>query len=80
VGIRQERITDVDRKYLKVADEFEKRYVRQDPYEDRDIEKTLEIAWDLLSILPESELKRVKKEYISKYLPKNGQTHEKKEE
>ena len=78
--VGEEALTDVDRKYLKVADEFEKRYVRQDPYEDRDIEKTLEIAWDLLSILPESELKRVKKEYISKYLPKNGQTQAKKEE
>ncbi|MFH1685130.1 MAG: V-type ATP synthase subunit B [Candidatus Micrarchaeota archaeon] len=77
--VGEEALTDVDRKYLKIADEFEKKYVRQGPYEDRDIEKTLEIAWDLLSILPEGELKRVKREYISKYLPKNGQP-EKKEE
>jgi V/A-type H+-transporting ATPase subunit B len=63
-------LTENDRKYLRLADGFEKRFVQQGMYEDREIEKTLEIAWDLLSILPETELKRVKRDYISKYLPK----------
>jgi V/A-type H+-transporting ATPase subunit B len=45
--------------------------VQQGPYEDRSIEKTLEIAWDLLSMLPETELKRVKREHLARYLPKN---------
>ena len=63
-----EALSATDRKYLKFADEFEKRFTQQGYYENRDIEKTLEIGWDLLSILPEDELKRVKREYIAKYL------------
>jgi V/A-type H+-transporting ATPase subunit B len=66
--VGEEALTAVDRKYLKLADEFEKKYVAQSQTEDRDIEKTLDIAWDLLSILPESELKRVKTEFIGKYM------------
>ncbi|MEM3422921.1 MAG: V-type ATP synthase subunit B [Candidatus Bilamarchaeaceae archaeon] len=68
--VGEEALSAIDRKYLRLADEFEKRFVQQGPYEDRDIETTLSIAWDLLSILPEEELKRVKKEHIAKYLPK----------
>jgi len=68
--VGEEALSALDRKYLKLADEFEKRFVQQGPYEDRDIEKTLSIAWDLLAMLPEEELKRVKKEHIAKYLPK----------
>jgi V/A-type H+-transporting ATPase subunit B len=81
--VGEEALTESDRKYLRLADEFEKRYVQQGMYEDRDIEKTLEIAWDLLSILPETELKRVKQDFISKYLPKKAadvKPEEKKEE
>jgi len=44
--------------------------VQQGDYEDRSIADTLQIGWDLLGILPESELKRIKVEYIEKYLPK----------
>lgn len=68
--VGEEALTEVDRKFLKFADAFEDKFVRQGPYEDRAIEKTLEISWDLLSALPEAELKRVKKEHIEKYLPK----------
>jgi len=68
--VGEEALTATDRRYLRLADEFEKKFVQQGPYEDRSIETTLSIAWDLLSILPEDELKRVKKEYIAKYLPK----------
>ncbi|MEM4166082.1 MAG: V-type ATP synthase subunit B [Candidatus Bilamarchaeaceae archaeon] len=68
--VGEEALSAIDRKYLRFADEFEKRFVQQGPYEDRDIETTLSIAWDLLSMLPEEELKRVKKEHIAKYLPK----------
>ena len=53
---------------LKFANEFEKRYVKQDEYEDRDIIKSLTLGWDLLTILPQTELKRVKTEYIEKYM------------
>ncbi len=68
--VGEEALTENDRKYLKVADEFEKKFVRQGPYENRDIETTLDLGWDLLSILPEGELKRVKKEHIAKYMKK----------
>jgi len=78
--VGEEALTENDRKYLRLADEFEKRFVQQGMYEDRDIEKTLEIAWDLLSILPETELKRVKSEYITKYLPKKKVEQKKEEE
>lgn len=68
--VGEEALTETDRKFLKFADAFEDRFVRQGPYEDRAIEKTLEISWDLLSSLPEVELKRVKKEHIDKYMKK----------
>jgi V/A-type H+-transporting ATPase subunit B len=53
----------------KFADEFEKRYVSQGFEENRSIEQTLNLGWELLSILPKSELKRIKTELIEKYLP-----------
>lgn len=56
-----------DRKYLKFADLFEGKYVNQGFYEDRNIEITLNLGWDLLSTLPESDMKRVKSEQIAKY-------------
>jgi V/A-type H+-transporting ATPase subunit B len=68
--VGEEALTEIDRKFLKFADAFEDKFVRQGAYEDRSIEKTLEISWDLLSALPEAELKRIKKEHIAKYLPK----------
>ena len=68
--VGEEALTDTDRKFLRLAEEFEKKFVQQGSYEDRAIEDTLNIAWDLLSILPETELKRVKKEFIGKYMPK----------
>ena len=54
----------------RFADEFEKRYVSQGYYTNRSIEETLDIGWELLSILPVTELKRIKPEMIEKYLPK----------
>jgi len=68
--VGEEALTEVDRKFLRLADEFEKTFVQQGAYEDRTIEDTLNISWDLLSIMPETELKRVKRDFIAKYLPK----------
>lgn len=62
-------LSDTDKLYAKFADEFEKKYVSQGENEDRSIEETLSIGWKLLSILPRTELKRVKDEFIEKYLP-----------
>jgi V/A-type H+-transporting ATPase subunit B len=60
-------LTESDRLYLKVADRFEKEFVSQGRYQDRGIEETLGIGWNILSMLPEGELKRIKKEFIDKY-------------
>ncbi len=61
-------LTEVDRKYLRFADEFETRFVNQSYTENRTIQQTLDLGWELLSILPKEEMKRVKEEYINKYL------------
>lgn len=68
--IGEEALSELDRKYLKFADDFEKNFVVQGPDEDRSIEKTLEIGWELFSMLPAEELKQIKREHIEKYLPK----------
>jgi V/A-type H+-transporting ATPase subunit B len=65
-------LTDVDKLYAKFADEFEQRYVSQGNETNRSIEETLTLGWELLSILPTSELKRLKPEQIEKYMPKKG--------
>ena len=65
-------LTDVDKLYAKFADEFEKRYVNQGNETNRSIQETLDLGWELLSILPRSELKRVKPEHIEKYMPAKG--------
>ncbi|MDE1851945.1 MAG: V-type ATP synthase subunit B [Candidatus Micrarchaeota archaeon] len=65
-----EALSDSDKVYLKFGDEFEGRFLKQDFYERRTIEKTLDIGWELLSLLPEGELTRVKKEFIAKYYKK----------
>ena len=64
-----ESLTERDKKYLEFADAFESRFINQGEYERRDIETTLDIAWELLSILPEEEL-TIKEELIRKYHPK----------
>ncbi len=64
-------LTPTDLLYAKFADEFERRYVNQGYDQNRTIEETLNLGWELLSILPKSELKRIKPEYIEKYWPKD---------
>ena len=65
-------LSPVDLLYAQFAEEFEKKYVGQGFEENRSIFDTLEIGWELLSILPETELKRIKQEHIDKYLPKKA--------
>lgn len=59
----------MDKLYAKFSDEFEKRYVSQGYEANRSIEETLNLGWELLSILPKNELRRIRDEYIDKYLP-----------
>ena len=65
--VGEEALSAVDKTYLKFADVFEKRFIAQGTHEDRTIEQTLELGWEMLSMFPESELKRLKKEFIEKY-------------
>ena len=63
-------LSDVDKLYAKFSDAFEEKYISQGFYTNRSIEETLDLGWELLSILPRSELKRIKDVYLDKYLPK----------
>ncbi len=62
-------LTEVDKKFARFADEFEKLYVSQGYDVNRSIEETMDIGWKLLTILPKNELKRIKQEFIDKYYP-----------
>ncbi|MBP5206957.1 MAG: V-type ATP synthase subunit B [Clostridia bacterium] len=62
-------LSEVDRIYAAFAEQFERKYVSQGYHTDRSIEETLTVGWELLSMLPRTELKRIKEEYINKYLP-----------
>ncbi|MDK2959940.1 MAG: V/A-type H+/Na+-transporting ATPase subunit [Bacillota bacterium] len=62
-------LSETDKLFSKFADEFEARYVKQGENEDRTIIQTLDLGWELLSMLPRSELKRIRDEYLDKYLP-----------
>ncbi|MCD6468567.1 MAG: V-type ATP synthase subunit B [Thermoplasmata archaeon] len=68
--VGEDALSDRDKAFLRFADEFEKRFVSQRKDEDRSIEETLSIGWELFSMLPVSELKKIDPKYIEKYLPK----------
>lgn len=67
VVLGEAALTPIDRLYAKFADEFEKKYVSQGFDKDRSIEETLSVGWELLKLLPRSELKRIHEEYLQKY-------------
>jgi len=69
--VGEDALSERDRKFLKFADEFEQNFIKQASTEDRSIEKTLSIGWELFSELPIGELKKIDEKYIKKYLPKN---------
>ena len=60
-------LTPLDRQYAAFAEEFEKRYINQGFYTNRSIEKTLQIGWELLTLLPRSEMKRIKDKHLEQY-------------
>jgi len=69
--VGEEALSARDKLYLQFADEFERRFINQGVYENRDIDTTLDLGWDLLSVLPETELKRIDPATIKQWLPKN---------
>ena len=62
-------LSDTDKLYAKFADAFEAEYISQGYYTNRTIQETLDLGWKLLRILPRSELKRIRAEYLEKYFP-----------
>ncbi len=70
VVLGEAALTPIDRLYAKFSDEFEKRYINQGFNEDRTIEQTLDLGWELLRILPRAEMKRINPKILDKYWPK----------
>lgn len=72
VILGESSLSDTDRAYLRFAEAFEKKFLTQGFRENREIEETLDIGWEILGLLPKSELKRVKDKDIDKYLKSSG--------
>ncbi|MCR4888486.1 MAG: V-type ATP synthase subunit B [Ruminococcus sp.] len=70
VVLGEAALTPIDLIYAKFSDEFEKRYVSQGFDNNRSIEETLSIGWELLKMLPRSELRRIREEYLAEYYDK----------
>src|SRR5438445_841999 len=68
--VGEEALSARDKLYLIFAENFERRFISQGVYENRDIDATLDLGWGLLSALPETELKRIDPETIKKWHPK----------
>ncbi|MGM9614646.1 MAG: V-type ATP synthase subunit B [Oscillospiraceae bacterium] len=66
-------LSETDKKFAEFADAFEKKYVNQGNQTNRTIQETLDLGWELLSILPRAELKRLKLSEIKKYMPKKAE-------
>jgi len=71
--IGAEALAERDKTYLAFADRFETQFISQDEFERRKIEYTLDIGWELLSMLPVEELKLITEQFIEKYLPKRSE-------
>jgi V/A-type H+-transporting ATPase subunit B len=69
VVLGEAALTPIERLYARFADEFEARYINQGFYENRTIEQTLDLGWQLLALLPRSEMKRIKPHLVDKYWP-----------
>ena len=66
-NIGEDELSEIDKRYMKFGSEFEKRFLNQGFDENRSMDDTLELAWDLLSLLPKSELDRMNSELIEKH-------------
>ncbi len=69
--IGEDELAPIDKLYLKFGEEFEKRYIGQGEDENRTIEQTLDLGWELLKLLPREELDRVDTKILDKYYPKD---------
>jgi V/A-type H+-transporting ATPase subunit B len=67
-------LSDNERRYFEFVEAFEKKFVNQGDRENRTIDETLNLAWDMLALLPEKELVRIDESYILKYHPNHKTT------
>jgi V/A-type H+-transporting ATPase subunit B len=67
--IGEEELSPVDKQYMTFGNAFEEHFITQDWGEDRSIEQTLNLGWEILSLLPRTELDRLDKDMLEKYLP-----------
>jgi V/A-type H+/Na+-transporting ATPase subunit B len=65
--IGEDDISDLDKKYLDFGRQFESRLLNQSFETNRSIENTLDIMWEILTVIPKGELTRIKPELIEKY-------------
>jgi len=70
VVLGESALSEIDILFVKFADAFEDQFIRQGEDENRTIEESLRIGWELLALLPRSELKRVRDEFVEKYCPR----------
>lgn len=69
-------LSDLDKLYVKFSDQYETNFLQQGEYENRSVEETLDQGWELLQIIPQSELKRIRLEFLDKYLAKEKREEE----
>ena len=65
--IGEDELSPIDKKYLEFGKAFEERYIGQGPNENRTIEETLDLGWELLGLLPKEELDRIDTKLVEKY-------------
>ena len=70
--IGEDELSKIDNQYLKFGEEFEKRYIGQGPKENRTIQETLDLGWELLRLLPREELDRIDTKLIEQYYPREA--------
>jgi V/A-type H+-transporting ATPase subunit B len=74
VVLGEAALSDLDKIYLKFSQNFEDRYISQHEYENRTIEETLDLGWELLRTIPRNEMKRVRDEYLKRYYDRTDDT------
>lgn len=69
--VGEEDLSDIDKKYLEFGEVFENKFLAQGQNENRELEESLDLAWDILKILPRNELHRVSEKNLDKFIGKN---------
>ena len=68
--IGEDELNETDQKFMQYGEAFESRFLNQSEYDNRSVTETLDLAWELLEILPKSQLTRIRTEVLEKYGPR----------